>query len=100
MKIVTPDENWDVFERAAFAKEAKDHGCDLYWKVFDLLMTEQRSKIALNIVMNLVAHLIVTTSTSSIKQAERGAKRAVAELLMPMVRIRWMSVQNSGGTAN
>jgi hypothetical protein len=77
-------------ERAAFVKEAKDHGCDLYWRMADLLMTEQRPKIALNIAMNLVAQLI-HNSSPSLKQAELNAEREVAELLMPMIRVRWMS---------
>jgi hypothetical protein len=90
---MTPD------ERAAFVKEAEDHGWDLYVKMFDLLMTEQRPDIALNIAMNLVAHLISDKSLSR-EQAELSAERAVAELLIPMVRLRWMSAQDTGVTAN
>jgi hypothetical protein len=92
LKVVTPDEKWTPAECDAFAKEALDHGWDLHKKMFDLLMTEQRPEIALNIAMNLVAHVIVANAQSR-KAAELGAKRAVAKLLMPMVRMRWMPTQ-------
>lgn len=90
---MTPD------ERAAFVKEAEDHGWTLYIKMIDF-MREQKPKpeIALNIVMNLVAAVIVRFAPS-LEQAERDAERAGKDIA-EMVRGHWMSAQDTGVTAN